>query len=102
MAVKKAGKKTTSEKVNDATVAATAQPQVKRPQADAAQQPAADLTIQDLRSIVAIIDIASQRGAFRANEMAAVGVTYNKVNAFLNKVAPQPPADAPAKTEEKK
>ena len=98
MAVKKAGKKTTSEKV-DAAQATTAQSQVQRPQADGAQQPAADLTIQDLRSIVAIIDIASQRGAFRANEMAAVGVTYNKVNAFLNKVAPPPP---PAKTEEKK
>jgi hypothetical protein len=99
MAVKKAGKKTTSEKV-EAAQATTAQPQqVQRPQADGAQQPAADLTIQDLRSIVAIIDIASQRGAFRANEMAAVGVTYNKVNAFLNKVAPPPP---PAKTEEKK
>lgn len=97
MAVKKAGKKTTSEKVDDA-LAATAQTQVQRPQADARQQPAADLTIQDLRSIVAIIDIASQRGAFRANEMAAVGVTYNKVNAFLNKVAPPPPL----KTEEKK
>lgn len=100
MAVKKAGKKTTSEKVKSAPAAT--QTQVQRPQADAAQQPAADLTIQDLRSIVAIIDIASQRGAFKANEMAAVGVTYNKVSAFLNKVAPQPPADAPKKTEEKK
>jgi hypothetical protein len=97
MAVKKAGKKTTSEQVNEAPVTG-AQAQVQRPQADARQQPAADLTIQDLRSIVAIIDIASQRGAFRANEMAAVGVTYNKVNAFLNKVAPPPPP----KTEEKK
>lgn len=99
MAVKKAGKKATkTQAVKEAPAAATATAQ---PQAGA-QAPAADLTIQDLRSIIAIIDIASQRGAFRANEMAAVGVTYNKVSAFLNKVAPQPPADEQKKSEEKK
>ena len=52
----------------------------------AAQQP--ELTIQDLQNLRAIIDVASQRGAFRAVEMQAVGVAFNKLNDFLNAVAP--------------
>lgn len=54
----------------------------------AAQAP--ELTIQDLGNLRAIIDVASQRGAFRAAEMAAVGSAFNKLNDFLNAVAPQP------------
>lgn len=49
-----------------------------------------ELTIQDLGNIRAIIDIAAQRGAFRATELEAVGNTFNKLNAFLNAVAPEP------------
>ena len=52
----------------------------------AAQQP--ELTIQDLGNLRAIIDVASQRGAFRAAEMQAVGSAFNKLNDFLNAVAP--------------
>jgi hypothetical protein len=52
-----------------------------------AQQPAADLTVQDLLAIKQIIDVASQRGAFKPNEMAVVGTTYNKLEAFLNVAA---------------
>ena len=36
-----------------------------------------------------IIDIASSRGAFKPNEMMAVGQTYNKLTAFLDTVAKQ-------------
>lgn len=55
-----------------------------------AQQPAqAELTVQDLQSLKAIIDVASQRGAFKPNEMMTVGQTYNKLEAFLNAVAAQ-------------
>ena len=43
----------------------------------------AELTVQDLTVIRSIIDVASQRGAFKANEMAAVGTTYNKLDGFL-------------------
>ena len=60
----------------------------------AAQQPAApELTVQDLGNLRAIIDVASQRGAFRAAEMAAVGASFNKLDSFLNAVAPQQPAE---------
>ena len=33
-----------------------------------------------------IIDVASQRGAFKANEMEAVGKTFNKLDSFLQTV----------------
>jgi hypothetical protein len=60
----------------------------------AAQQPAQpELTVQDLQNLRAIIDVASQRGAFRAVEMAAVGAAFNKLNDFLNAVAPAQSAD---------
>jgi hypothetical protein len=61
----------------------------------APQQPAQpELTIQDLGNLRAIIDVASQRGAFRAAEMAAVGSAFNKLNDFLNAVAPQEKSNA--------
>ena len=57
----------------------------------------ADLSIGDLKNLATIIDVASTRGAFRANEMATVGVMFNKLQAFLAKVAPeQKPEDAQA------
>lgn len=49
---------------------------------------APELTVQDLGNLRAIIDVASQRGAFRAAEMAAVGSVFNRLNEFLNAVAP--------------
>jgi hypothetical protein len=57
-----------------------------------AQQP--ELTIQDLGNLRAIIDVASQRGAFKAAEMQAVGAAFNKLNDFLNAVTPAPADDA--------
>ena len=48
-----------------------------------------ELTVQDLGAIKQIIDIASQRGAFKPNEMMAVGSTYTKLETFLNAVAAQ-------------
>lgn len=53
-------------------------------------QEAAELTISDLAAMKTIIDIASSRGAFKPNEMMAVGQTYNKLTAFLDTVAKQP------------
>jgi hypothetical protein len=46
-----------------------------------------ELNISDLQSLKAIVDIASQRGAFKASEMAAVGNTYNRLSKFLDEVA---------------
>jgi len=38
--------------------------------------------------------VASTRGAFRANEMATVGAMYNKLQAFLARVAPESKPEA--------
>lgn len=54
---------------------------------ETAQAPDNDLTINDLNSMKQIIDIASSRGAFKANEMEAVGKVYNKLSNFLAQVA---------------
>ena len=59
------------------------------------------LSIGDLKNLSTILDVASTRGAFKANEMAGVGFLYNKLQAFLAKVAPElKPENATA--EEKK
>ena len=52
------------------------------PEAPAA--PSNDLNINDLNALKAIIDIASQRGAFKPGEMVVVGQTYNKLASFLD------------------
>ena len=49
----------------------------------------AELTVQDLASIKQIIDVASQRGAFKPDEMVVVGTTYSKLSAFLSVVQAQ-------------
>lgn len=55
-----------------------------------------DLTIQDLATMKGIIDIASERNAFKPNEMAAVGIVYNKLDLFLKAVEEQQKAAAAA------
>lgn len=55
--------------------------------APAAPQQGADLNISDLVALKSILEVASQRGAFKANELEAVGRTFNKLNAFLESVA---------------
>lgn len=63
------------------------------------EQQSNELTINDLNALKVIIDIASSRGAFKPNEMMAVGQTYTKLETFLNAVAkqqPQQPAQAAA------
>jgi hypothetical protein len=54
--------------------------------AEAPAQAPVELTVQDLGVLRSIIDVASQRGAFKANEMEAVGKTFNKLDTFLQTV----------------
>ncbi len=49
--------------------------------------PPADLNISDLVALKSIVEVASQRGAFKAAELEAVGKTFNKLNTFLEFVA---------------
>lgn len=56
--------------------------------AQAAQQPAGpDLNVSDLVALKSIIEVATQRGAFKATELEAVGKTFNKLSAFLEAVS---------------
>jgi hypothetical protein len=63
--------------------------ETKAPEGAAAQGQAVDLTVQDLAMIKNIIDVASTRGAFKANELEQVGKTYNKLESFLGAVENQ-------------
>lgn len=56
-------------------------------EAAAQTQPAADLNLNDLAALKSIIDVATQRGAFKANELEAVGKLYNKLTTFLDTVS---------------
>jgi hypothetical protein len=69
---------------------------VQTPQETAAPENSTDLTINDLNAMKVIIDIASSRGAFKPNEMMAVGQTYNKLTAFLDGVSQQQAAQQAA------
>ena len=71
------------------TGTATANPQGQAPQPD----PTA-LSIGDLKNLTTILDVASTRGAFKASEMAGVGYIYNKLQAFLARVAPEQKPEA--------
>lgn len=53
------------------------------------EQVAPDLSVQDLTAMKTIIDVASQRGAFKPNEMTTVGTVYDKLEKFLKAVAEQ-------------
>lgn len=66
----------------------TANTEAQQPVEGEEQKPA-DLNISDLVALKSIIDVATQRGAFKAAEMEAVGKTYNKLNAFLETVTKQ-------------
>lgn len=63
--------------------------EVKEPAAPAAPEaaPAAELNISDLVAVKSIIEVASQRGAFKAAELEAVGKTFNKLNTFIESVS---------------
>ena len=41
------------------------------------------LTIADLQLLSRIVDLASRRGAFQANELSQVGDAFNKLSGFL-------------------
>lgn len=64
----------------------------------APEQPATpSLNLQDLITVAQIIQLSSQRGAFRAEELESVGALYNKLIAFLQSVGALRAADAPTK-----
>lgn len=71
--------------------------------AEQQQQEKVQISLQDIATVVQLIDVVSRRGAFEGNEMAGVGILRNKMEMFLRQNAPQGeapqgamPAEAPA------
>jgi hypothetical protein len=58
--------------------------------------PAAQLQLQDLMLAAQVIQLASQRGAIRAEEMTQVGGVYERIVAFLQSSGALQPAQTPA------
>lgn len=77
------------QEVTEQAPAAPAAEQANVSAVEPANAPAPDLNISDLNTVKSIIDIATQRGAFKANELEAVGKAYNKLSAFLDHVVKQ-------------
>ena len=74
-----ATKKKNLKKPSKATASAPTGTATAQPQAAAGQAPQPDptaLSIGDLKNLSTILDVASTRGAFKANEMAGVGFLY--------------------------
>mgnify|MGYP006102149233 FL=1 len=64
-----------------------------------------ELSIQDIVLSANIIDLATQRGAFKAAEAGQVGACFEKLVAFIKANTPQPdetPADTKDAKESKK
>lgn len=54
---------------------------------DAPAQEDTSISLNDLQVLANIVDLASQRGAFRGNELTQVGAVFDKLSAFLAQVA---------------
>ena len=59
------------------------------------------LTIQDIAAAAQLIDVATQRGAFKANEATAVGEVFDKLSSFIKVANEQVAAAAEAAAIEK-
>ena len=60
-----------------------------------------ELSIQDIVLSANIIDLATQRGAFKAAEAGQVGACFEKLVAFIKANTPQP-EETPADTKDAK
>ena len=54
------------------------------------------ITVQDLATVLQIIDVVTRRGGFQGNELAGVGSLRNKIEAFVQSKMPeqQQPTDS--------
>lgn len=50
------------------------------------------INLTDLQNILVVFDLASNRGAFRGNELEPVGQLYNKISKFIQAATPPQPA----------
>jgi len=71
------------------------------------QQEPVSISLQDIATVVQLIDVVSRRGGIEGRELAGIGMLRNKLETFLQQNAPQgeapeggmppeAPADIPA------
>tara|TARA_Y100000748_G_C15325398_1_gene421832 strand:- start:35 stop:307 length:273 start_codon:yes stop_codon:yes gene_type:complete len=60
-------------------------------------QEQAGITLNDIANVVRIIDVASQRGAFRGPELSQVGTVHDRLMKFLEANQPKPAEDGKPK-----
>ena len=53
----------------------------------------AGITLNDIANVVRIIDVASQRGAFRGPELSQVGTVHDRLMKFLEANQPKQPEE---------
>lgn len=53
----------------------------------------AGITLNDISNVVRIIDVASQRGAFRGPELSQVGTVHDRLMKFLEANQPKQPVE---------
>jgi hypothetical protein len=63
--------------------------QEEQESAQTAKSESLDLNIQDLIGLKSVVDVATQRGAFKAAELEAVGKLYNRLSGFIDSVSKQ-------------
>lgn len=63
------------------------------------QEPAS-LSLNDLKLCLQVIDICSQRGAFKPEEYMAVGALHSKLTSFLAQIQPAPTAEPTEETKD--
>jgi hypothetical protein len=54
-----------------------------------------NLSVSDLIMLQSSIQVACERGAFRADEMSQVGQCYDRLSAWLAQMTATPAADTP-------
>jgi hypothetical protein len=53
-----------------------------------------NITLQDMVTMVNIIDVSAERGSYKGNELAVVGQLREKLAAFVKQHQPAPDAQA--------
>ena len=53
------------------------------------KQAPVQISLQDIATVVQMIDVVSRRGAFEGNEMAGLGMLRTKLEMFLRQNQPQ-------------
>ena len=53
-----------------------------------------EITITDLKNVMVLIDLCTQRGAFRAPELSSVAALYDKINQFVSSAEGKQPTTA--------